>query len=219
MIIFGSGEIASLARFYFERDCDEWVGGFVVDDEYANEEQFEGKPLVPFSQAVKEFSPDVTACHVALSYRGLNSIRQSKFEQCRNAGYRMVSYISSKAVKWPDFQEGLNSFVLEYNNIQPRVKLGDNNMLWSGNHIGHGTVIGNHNYFASHVVVSGNCKIGDRNFFGVNAAIKDFTTIGNDCFITMGACVIKDMPDGSVAIGRDIIEGEKAERIKGKYFK
>ena len=216
MIIFGSGEIASLARFYFENDYGMKVKAFTVDDDYADGGPFEGIPCVPFSQALRDFPPETTDIHVALSYRGLNRLRQSKFEQCHE--YRRVSYISSKAIRWPDFSAGANSFVLEQNNIQPRVRLGDNNMLWSGNHIGHGTVIGNHNYFASHVVVSGNCKIGDRNFFGVNATVKDFTTIGNDCFITMDASVTKDMPDGSVAIGREIITGEKADRIKGGYF-
>jgi sugar O-acyltransferase (sialic acid O-acetyltransferase NeuD family) len=160
--------------------------------------------------------------HVALSYRGLNSLRESKFKQCQNAGYELVSYISSKATIFPDLKLGSNCFILENQNIQPRVTIEDNVMLWSGNHVGHGSTIKEHAYLASHVVISGHVEIGRRCFIGVNATIRDFLMIGDDTFIGMGAIVTRNLAEGSVVLPSksEVIEGSDpiARRIISKTF-
>lgn len=222
LVIFGSGEIASLAKYYFENDTGRTVAAFTVDDEYAGEERFEGRPLLAWSQALKEFAPGEADVHVALSYQKLNRLRQAKYEQVKAAGYTLPSYVCSKASVWPDLIHGDNCFILEDQVIQPTCRIGNNVMLWSGNHIGHGSVIGDHTYFASHVVVSGHCTIGQRCFFGVNATLRDFLTIGDDCFIAMGASIVKDMGDGGVALGAPstLLDGDdaKAMKIRNRYF-
>jgi hypothetical protein len=97
LVIFGSGEIASLARYYFENDTGRTIAAFTVDDEYAGEERFEGRPLLAWSQALKEFAPGEADVHVALSYQKLNRLRQAKYEQVKAAGYTLPSYVCSKA--------------------------------------------------------------------------------------------------------------------------
>jgi sugar O-acyltransferase (sialic acid O-acetyltransferase NeuD family) len=222
LLIFGSGEIASLARFYFENDAGRSVSAFTVDDAYAGSESFDGLPLLPWSEALTRFPPAEADMHVALSYQKQNRLRQEKYEQCRSAGYNLSSYICSKACVWPDLVHGDNCFILEHQVIQPTVRIGCNVMLWSGNHIGHGTEIGDHTYFASHVVVSGHCKIGQRCFFGVNATLRDFLSIGDDCFVAMGAGVTKDMTEGGVALAAasTLLEGDdqRAIKIRNRYF-
>jgi len=222
LVIFGSGEIASLAKFYFETDAGREVAAFTVDDDYAGDETFEGKPLLAWSEVLRRHPPGDAEVHVALSYQKLNRLRQAKYEQVKNAGYTLPSYVCSKASVWPDLVHGDNCFILEDQVIQPTCRIGNNVMLWSGNHIGHGSVIGDHTYFASHVVVSGHCTIGQRCFFGVNATLRDFLTIGDDCFIAMGASIVKDLGDGAVALGAasTILEGDdpKAIKIRNKYF-
>lgn len=222
LVIFGSAEIASLAKFYFDRDSGFNVIAFTVDDEYAKENTFEGLPLIPFSESTKKFPANTHAMHVALSYKRLNKLRQEKFEQCKKAGYKLASYICSKSVVWDDLQHGENCFILENQTIQPGVKLGDNVMLWSGNHIGHGTFIDDHTYLASHVVLSGHGKIGKRCFFGVNAAVRDFAEIGDDCFIAMGANVTQNMAANSVALGAQGTylppDDKRARVLIKKYF-
>ncbi len=222
LVIFGTAEIASLARFYFEHDSTYKVVAFTADDAFVKEDRLEGLPVIPFSRVTQDFPPLATHMHVALSYKRLNRLREEKYHQVKAAGYALASYICSKSATWSDLSHGDNCFVLENQTIQPTVKLGNNVMLWSGNHIGHGSVIGNHTYFASHVVLSGHCTIGQRCFFGVNATVKDFTAIGNDCFIAMDASVTQDMPDGAVALparGSILTAGDPvAQKLKAKYF-
>lgn len=223
LIIFGSAEIASLAKFYFTHDSDYDVAAFTVDDDYVTADTFEGLPVIPFSEVCDKYAPDQYGMHVALSYMKLNQLREAKYNQAKDAGYELVNYVSSKATVWPDLVIGDNCFILEDQTIQPTVTIGNNVVLWSGNHIGHGSQIADHTYLASHVVVSGHCKIGQRCFFGVNATLKDFLVIGDDVFIGMDASVTKDVKDGAVVLGSasTILEKDdrKARALKKSYFK
>lgn len=223
LVIFGNAEIAELARFYFDNDSEYRVVAFTVDDSFAVGNSFQGLPLVLFSEVRKKFPPAEYEMHVALSYARLNRLRQEKYEQARAAGYHLASYVCSRSVVWSDLSIGDNCFILENQTIQPGVRIGNNVMIWSGNHLGHGTQIDDHVYIASHVVISGHCKIGARSFLGVNATLRDFCTVGKDCFVAMGADVARDMPDGGVALSTpaEVYEADdrRANALKKMYFK
>ncbi|KAQ91303.1 sialic acid O-acetyltransferase NeuD, partial [Mycobacterium tuberculosis MD15212] len=46
LVIFGSGDIAQLAHYYFTRDSEYEVVAFTVDRDYASVSEFCGLPLV-----------------------------------------------------------------------------------------------------------------------------------------------------------------------------
>jgi len=85
--------------------------------------------------------------------------------------------------------------------LQYKVRIGNNVVLWSGNHIGHQTVINDHVFISSHVVVSGYCEVGEHCFLGVNSCIADFVRIERDCLIGMGAVIHKNTLAGKVYVG------------------
>ena len=222
IVIFGTGEIAELAHFYFKNDpkCDYKVVAFTVDDEFANHKEFLGVPLVPLSKLKDNFPPTKFSAHVALSYKKLNRLRQEKYELMKSMGYRLVSYINSGSTLWNDLIIGDNCFILENQTIQPTVEIGNNVMIWSTNHLGHNCKIKDHAYLASGITVSGHTIIGERTFVGVNVAFKDFIKIGSDCFITMGTNVLKDIGDGSTVTSKEIFDSENIinHKLKKKYF-
>ena len=222
VIIFGAGEIGDLAHFYFTWDHTYDVAAFAVDDAFVKETSFKGLPVVPLSLMQKEFPPENFDAHVALSYMKLNRLREAKYYEVKKLGYSLVSYVCSKSVTWPDLTIGDNCFILENQTIQPKVKIGNNVMIWSGNHLGHGCHIRDHAYLASHICVSGYTVIGERSFVGVNATFRDHIEVGRDSFVTMDASVTRSIPEGSVVLGgegRLLPGGDLAgERIKKKYF-
>lgn len=243
LIIFGSSEMALLAHFYFTHDdgynrhADHVkynVVAFTVDDSHAksfadDRHKEHGLPLIPFSEAIHKYPPSLCDMHVAVGYKGfadgkLQTLREEKFHQAKKAGYALASYVSSKAITWPDLSIGENCFILELNNIQPTVKIGNNVMLWSGNHIGHETIIHDHVYLASHICVSGYCDIGERTWIGVGSTIRDFCILGSDCFVAMDASITsKEVRSGSVVIGAKSTvfasESPIALKLKNSYFK
>jgi sugar O-acyltransferase (sialic acid O-acetyltransferase NeuD family) len=202
IIVFGAGDIAELADFYFTHDSEYEVAGFTVDGAYLKQSEFRGRPVVPFEQVGEQFPPSAYGFFVAVSYARLNAVRAEKVAAARAKGYRLVSYLSSRATVFPGFEPKQNSFILEDNTIQPFVSVGANVTLWSGNHIGHHSVIEDDVFLASQVVVSGGVRIGQGSFVGVNVTIRDHVTIGKQCVLGAGALVLEDQPDFSVVAPR-----------------
>jgi len=197
LVVFGAGEIAQLAHVYFCTDSDYEVVAFTVDPDYATATEFRGLPLVPFTDVSSRYPPAEHDMFVALSYARLNQLRRDKYLAAKTLGYRLASYVSSRATVLNDSRVGDNCFILEDNTIQPFAKIGDNVVLWSGNHIGHHSSIGNHTFIASHVVVSGGVEIGECCFIGVNVTLRDHIRIGDRCLIGAGAILLSDAePEG-----------------------
>jgi sugar O-acyltransferase (sialic acid O-acetyltransferase NeuD family) len=202
IIVFGTGEIAELADFYFTHDSEYDVSGFTVDGAYLKQGEFRGRPVVPFEQVIERFPPAVYGLFVALSYAKLNAVRAEKVAAARAKDYQLVSYLSSRATVFPGFELKENCFILEDNTIQPFTRIGANVTLWSGNHIGHHSIVEEDVFLASHVVVSGGVRIGQGSFVGVNVTIRDHVTIGKQCVLGAGALVLENQPDFSVVAPR-----------------
>jgi sugar O-acyltransferase (sialic acid O-acetyltransferase NeuD family) len=202
IIVFGTGEIAELADFYFAHDSQYEVAGFTVDAAFLKQDAFLGRPVVAFEDAVGKFPPDQFGCFIALSYAKVNAVRADKVTAARAKGYRLASYLSSRATVFSGFEPKENCFILEDNTIQPFARVGKNVTLWSGNHIGHHSTIEDDVFLASHVVVSGGVRIGQGSFVGVNVTIRDHVTIGKQCVLGAGALVLEDQPDFSVVAPR-----------------
>lgn len=198
LVIFGTGEIAELAHYYFATDSDHEVVGFTVDGEYLGADRFCGCPLVAFEEIESAFPADRHQLFVALSYARLNAVRREKYEAAKARGYTMASYVSGRASILNEGRIGDNCFILEDNTIQPFVSIGNNVTLWSGNHIGHHSRIEDHAFLASHIVVSGGVTIGSSCFVGVNATLRDHVAIGANCVIGAGALILADAEPGGV---------------------
>jgi sugar O-acyltransferase (sialic acid O-acetyltransferase NeuD family) len=202
IIVFGAGEIAELADFYFTHDSEFDVAGFTVDGAYLKQSELRGRPIVPFERVAEQFPPERYGFFVAVSYARLNAVRAEKVAAARAQGYRLVSYLSSRATIFPGFELKENCFILEDNTVQPFVSVGANVTLWSGNHIGHHSIIEDDVFLASQIVVSGGVRIGQGSFVGVNVTIRDHVTIGKQCVLGAGALVLEDQPDFSVIAPR-----------------
>ena len=197
VIIFGAGENAQLALYYFENDSDKHVRGFVVDDEFKKSDSFCDLPLVGMSEVESKFPATRHGAFVAVGYTRMNELRQTSYENLKAKGYAMASYISSRCNNFA-MEVGENAFILEDNTIQPFVRVGHNVVLWSGNHIGHHSQIGAHCFITSHVVVSGGVMIGENCFFGVNATVRDHIEIGDRTMVGAGAIVTKSSAEDTV---------------------
>lgn len=198
LVIFGLEDFADLAFEYFTYDSDYEVVGFTVDDAYRKTEEKFGLPVVSFEALETTFPPDSCDFFGAIVYGKLNRLRADVCARAKAKGYRLASYISSRSFIWRNAKLGEHCFVFEDNTIQPFVTIGDNVVLWSGNHIGHHSRIGSHCFITSHVVVSGWCDIGDYTFIGVNATLANNTQIGEACWISHGAIVSGDVPARSL---------------------
>jgi sugar O-acyltransferase (sialic acid O-acetyltransferase NeuD family) len=198
LIIFGLGEQAELAYFYFKNETNYQIEAFTVNQEFITKDTFvDGIPIVAFEDLEKKFTPEEHDGFVAIGYRKINALRSEKFYEFKQKGYQLASFISSKATNYAT-SVGENCFILEDNTIQPFVKIGNNVTLWSGNHIGHHSVIEDHCFITSQVVISGGCNVGELTFIGVNSTLRDHITIGKSNMIGAGAIILSSTKDNNV---------------------
>jgi sugar O-acyltransferase (sialic acid O-acetyltransferase NeuD family) len=201
LVIFGTGDIAQLAHYYFGIDSEYETVAFTVDSEFIKDPVFCGLPVIAFEELALKHPPETHALFIALSYSKLNSIRKEKYCAAKEFGYELASYISSRATILNEGMVGQNCFILEDNTVQPFVTIGHNVTLWSGNHIGHHSVIRDHSFVTSHVVVSGGVEIGEQCFIGVNATLRDHIKVGDRCVVGAGAILLGDAEPEGVYIG------------------
>lgn len=200
IVIFGTGDIAQIANYYFEIDSNYQVVAFTVDKDYCKDSTYEGKPLVAFEDLIALYPPSDYKLFIALSYAQMNKLRETKYNEAKSKGYSLVSYISSKCTYLSQFECGDNCFIFEDNTIQPFVKIGNNVTLWSGNHIGHHSVLESHNFISSHVVISGHCIVESNCFIGVNATVGHQVRLAAETLIGAGTVITKNTDKKSVYV-------------------
>jgi sugar O-acyltransferase (sialic acid O-acetyltransferase NeuD family) len=214
LVIFGAGDIAKLAHVYFTRDSEHTVEAFAVDAAFKQADEFCGLPVCAAEDLAARYPPSTHAMFVALSYTGMNRVRREKYLSMRQAGYTLVSYVSSRCTYLTDNAPGDNCFILEDNTIQPFVTIGSNVTLWSGNHIGHDSIIEDHCFISSHVVVSGHVRVGAGSFLGVNATLRNAISIAPGTLVGAGAVITKDTKPGEVHLApRPLLHPKSSEDI------
>jgi len=201
VIIFGMQDYAELAHYYLKNDSPYEVVAFCLNEAYLPEEKmFKGLPIIPFEEVEQKYPAGEFSFFAPMSPKKMNQVREGVYNNIKTKGYNLVSYISSKATIF-DNEIGDNCFILEDNTLQPFTKIGNNVVLWSGNHIGHHGEIKDHVTFTSHVVMSGHCIIGENSFLGVNATLRDGLTIAKGTLVGMAAAITKDTDEWGIYIG------------------
>lgn len=191
LVIVGAGEFAEIAYEYFSYDSNYEVVAFSLSKDYLDIEEKNGLPVVSFEELESFYSKDEVELFVAVPATNLNRSRTMLYQKAKEKGYKLATYISTRAFVWRNAEIGDNCFIFEDNTIQPFVKIGNNVVLWSGNHIGHRTVIEDNCFITSHAVISGYCTIETGSFVGVNSTFNDKTGVASNSIVGSGAVVTK----------------------------
>jgi sugar O-acyltransferase (sialic acid O-acetyltransferase NeuD family) len=209
LVIFGAGDIAQLAWFYFTHDTDREVAAFTVDRDFVTGPDFMGLPLLSFEDVRERYPPEHYDMFIAISYAKRNAIREAKYNEAEAQGYSLASYVSSRLTVFPGTPIGKNCFLLEDNTIQPYVSIGNNVTLWSGNHIGHHSVIEDNCFITSQVVISGGVRVGRNCFIGVNTTIRDHVSLGDRTLVGAGSLILHSTEAGSVYVASETLPATK----------
>lgn len=207
VILFGNGQIASAAYWYLTHDSPYRVVAFTVDRDYLTERRLFGVPVIPFESVQDSYPPDHHQMFVSVSFRSVNALRAAKYQQAKEKGYSLISYISSGASNWSDQTPGENCYVRQRAVIEPFVKIGINVTIGSNSTVGHHGQIKDHCYVAAGAVIAGSVTIEPFCFIGANASIRDGITIGEGSVIGAGAVILEDVKK------RSVYKGHSATRL------
>ncbi|KAA0991604.1 acetyltransferase [Dyadobacter aurulentus] len=210
IIIFGVLDTAELAHYYLTHDSEHEIVAFTINRQYIDQESFKGLPVVAFEDVETLFPPTEHSFFAPMTGRNMNRNREAIYHEAKSKGYQFISYISSKATIFDKSVIGENCFILEDNTIQPFTTVGNNVVMWSGNHIGHHGQIKDHVFFTSHVVLSGHCVVEPYSFFGVNSTIRDYTMIAQGTLVGMASAITKETEEWGIYVGNP------AKKVPGK---
>lgn len=198
LIIFGVGKIAEAVTYFFERDSNYTICGYVADDAFVLSETFLGKPVVKLSELKDTFKPDTYTMFVAVGYQGINGLRTQKIDYFKKQGFSFANYISPMVQG--NFTIGENSIIMDGAMIQPCVKFGSNVFVWGGAMVGHHAVIEDNCWLTGGCQVGGLTKIGQSTFIGLGAIIGHEVTIGEKCMLGAGTLSCKSIQAGTVLV-------------------
>jgi sugar O-acyltransferase (sialic acid O-acetyltransferase NeuD family) len=201
LVILGDSAFAEIAYEYFTHDSPYEVVAFAVERAYRKRDELFGVPVVDFEELPGRCAPATHSFYAALVYTQRNALRERLYRAAKQLGYAPASYVSPRAFVWRNVRLGEHCFIFEDNVVQPFVTIGDDVVLWSGNHIGHHSRIGDHVFVSSHVVISGFCTIGNSCFLGVNSSIANNVDIGDHCVLGAGAVVVGNVPADKTVVG------------------
>ncbi len=198
IVLFGTGSMASVLHYYLTHDSPFEVTAFCVDREYLKKDNLHGLPVVPFDEVASIYPPDEHRMLIAIGYVKVNRLRAERYYQAREMGYRLVSYVSSKATIWSGLTVGENCKISANTMVQPFAEIGNNVFIGSGSVIGHHTVIKDHCYLATNVVVAGSVTIEPYSFLGTGSIVRNKLTIAREAVIGAGAVILEDTTEQGV---------------------
>ena len=201
VVIFGAGPLASVLWHALTHDSPHEAVGFTVDRAYLSDSNKHGLPVVPFEEVERHFPPAQAAMMTPLGGRHLNDLRAEKHRAGKAKGYHFISYVSSRALTWPDVSIGENSMIFEGAAVQPFASVGQGVILRAGASVAHHGKIGDYCFLAGHACLGGRVTVGDRCFLGLNCTILDGVTIARRNFIAAGAVVTADTEEGGLYMG------------------
>ena len=185
IVIFGHTDFSELIAFYCEKYGMYRVRGYTVNRAYADGD------VIPFDELDVHFPKGEVGILMTVGYTNMNENRKKLVEMLLAEGYRLVDFISPRAIVHGDIGRG--NILLDDVVVHPFAKLGDFNYIVDHTLIGHHDVVGNYCYFAPSVSLSGHVTVEDNCFLGNNATARNGVTIGHHAMIGAAAYVSHDV--------------------------
>jgi sugar O-acyltransferase (sialic acid O-acetyltransferase NeuD family) len=198
VVIFGTSAGATLSHYFLTHDSPHEVVGFTVDEKYLEEKTLRGLPVVPFEEIESIYPPENYKMLVAVLANRINKTRAEKYQQAKAKGYEFISYISSRAITWPDLVVGENCLIGEGTICRPFLRIGNNVITMAGVFLGHDSVIHDHCFIASRTTLLGAVTVGPYCCLGANSTILDGVTVARECVIGAGTVIHENTQEKGV---------------------
>ena len=194
--IIGAGGFArEVLNIY--TDLHKFVQGFIEKDKSRIGEILNDVPI--YSQSILDINTIKTIKLICAI--GDSQVRKEIVESLENLGYEFDIIVHPSVIKskWVDIDTGC--IICAGSILTNQIKIGKHAIINLSCTIGHDTNIENYVTISPGVNISGNVSIGDGCFIGTGVKIIEGITIGDGSVIGAGACVTKDIPQNTLAVG------------------
>lgn len=205
IVIFGTSKIADIVYTSIKDDPESVLEpvAFTVDEEYIQEREKFGLPVVSFQEVERYYAPSDYDMIIAIGYHKMNTVREDKCRKAEEKGYGLASFVHSKAELLSTSSIGKNVILLSNVSVGPFTIIGNNVSIYSGAVVSHHAEIEDNVWITSGTVIGGNSKVGANCFCGINSTIGHNIKIGKNNFIGANATITKNTEDESVYVVPD----------------
>lgn len=200
IVIAGVNEYSEYVYYTIKKENNIEVVAFATLKDHINQSEFCGLPVY----AVEDLSSvlDMNSCQVllAIGYTKMNKRRENTYNICKRFGYKIYTYISSRAVCDSD-EIGEGCIIMPTAYVPPCTKIGKCNIINMGTYITHTGSIGDFNWFAATIVMGGNIKMGSNCFIGMGCTLKNGITVGSEVFLGANSYLSDNATEGLAYMG------------------
>ena len=200
LVIYGAATLARLAYFYAKESARFRVTGFVVDDAFWAEPNFEHLPVWKWSEFIERSPRPAASVHIALGYRKLRE-RRNAFDKVQGQGLELANIISERAYVASDCVMGQGNLVLPGCVIESGTHVQDNNVFWSNTTVCHDGRVGSHNFIAANTTLGGHARIGSGCFLGFSSVVLQNLSVADDTLIGAGSMLRHSIDAPGVYVG------------------
>jgi len=145
---------------------------------------------------------------------GEPAIREKIANEIISEGYQLATLIHPN-VHIPDSANIGDGTVINSNAfVSCDVNIGQNAYIQQSASIGHDVTIGDNSVISTFVNFSGACQVGCNTFVGMSTCIKEKVKIGSHSIVSLGSVVIRDIPDGVIAVGNPARPMKKNDEMR-----
>lgn len=200
LVIFGDTQFAERLSKYIILEGVDCVCAFTQEERFMTRTEINGIPVIPFEKLEATLKEDFSVI-LGIGYTKMNTLRAKLYKLCKDAGYKVGSYISSQALVYSN-EIGEGTFVCPGVVIGPDCKLGKGNYIESSAVLTHDNTLGDFNFISTNAVFGGFSKVENYCFVGLQSTIKDDVTIASNNLIGASTNVLKSITEpGGVYVG------------------
>ena len=198
--IYGSGGLGravSDLSLQINKTLKKWEKIVFIND-FKHEPFVNGTEVFTFDEHKVSFPADQAKIVIAVGEPKIRKILREKVAACE---YRLQSLVHPAAFIGSRTQIGDGTIVQFGSFVECDVSVGSNVLILQNSSVGHDSVIGNDAVISPCAFVAGACTIGERAYIAACVPVKENISIGADSIIGMGSAVLRDIPEGVIALG------------------
>ena len=162
--------------------------------------EFYGLPVFPFEHIQDFVDINNTEFVLGLGYSQMNRVREEKFNECKERGYIVHTFISPKAIVYTD-KIGEGSIIMPGVYIGPYSNIGVGNVIRANSVLSHHDNVGNFNWIADGCIFGGGVSVDNNSFVGLGSTIRNEISIANYTFIGAHSYLSRNTMPESVLMG------------------
>lgn len=137
---------------------------------------------------------------------GSTKLRKKYYDTLTASGLCYTNLIHPSAIIGQGVKIGSGNIILPMCHIGPEAKIGNDCFITAKTSIEHHNIIGSHCTFGPGVMFSGSVEVGDCVKFAAGIYAEPLVKIGNNCLISSGTILTKDVPENTVVRHQQQIE-------------